>query len=96
MPPLASRFVHQTLRHIVPGARGIAADAHYAAREMIREVRLAGGESLKVPGVVPKLSATPGGFEGGGPALGQHTDEVLHELGYDDAAIARLRAARVV
>jgi formyl-CoA transferase len=76
--------------------RDIAADTHYAAREMIREVRLAGGDSLKVPGVVPKLSVTPGGFEGGGPALGQHTDEVLHELGYDDAAIARLRAARVV
>jgi formyl-CoA transferase len=49
-----------------------------------------------VPGVVPKLSATPGGFEGGGPALGQHTDEVLRELGYDDARIAALRAARVI
>jgi formyl-CoA transferase len=74
----------------------IAADPHYAAREMIRRVRLGDGSMLRVPGIVPKLSATPGGFEGGGPALGQHTDEVLRELGYDDAAIARLRVARVI
>ena len=76
--------------------RDIAADAHYAAREMIREVRLGGGDTLRVPGVVPKLSATPGGFDGGGPSLGEHTGEVLRELGYDDAAIARLRDAHVI
>jgi crotonobetainyl-CoA:carnitine CoA-transferase CaiB-like acyl-CoA transferase len=74
----------------------IAADPHYAAREMIRQVRLSDGATLKVPGVVPKLSATPGDFAGGGPALGEHTDAVLRELGYDDAAIADLRARRVV
>jgi crotonobetainyl-CoA:carnitine CoA-transferase CaiB-like acyl-CoA transferase len=74
----------------------IAADPHYAAREMIRRIRTGDGAMLRVPGVVPKLSATPGGFEGGGPALGQHTDEVLRELGYDAGAIARLREARVI
>ena len=40
----------------------IAADPHFAAREMIREIALADGSMLKVPGIVPKLSATPGGF----------------------------------
>ena len=69
----------------------IVADPHYAAREMIRQIRLPDGATLKVPGVVPKLSATPGDFDGGGPTLGQHTDEVLAELGYDAAAIADLR-----
>jgi len=74
----------------------IAADPHYAAREMIRQIRLADGATLKVPGVVPKLSATPGDFDGGGPALGEHTDAVLGELGYDATAIADLRRRGVI
>ena len=76
--------------------RDIVGDAHYAARAMIREISLADGCRLKVPGVVPKLSDTPGDFEGGGPDLGQHTDEVLRSLGYDDAALADLRSRGVI
>ena len=71
--------------------RDIVADAHYAARAMIREITLADGSRLKVPGVVPKLSDTPGDFDDGGPKLGEHTAEVLRSLGYDDAALADLR-----
>jgi len=74
----------------------IVADPHYAARAMIRQIRMADGGTLKVPGVVPKLSVTPGDFDGGGPALGEHTDEVLAELGYDAAAIADLRRRGVI
>jgi crotonobetainyl-CoA:carnitine CoA-transferase CaiB-like acyl-CoA transferase len=76
--------------------RDIVADAQYRASEMIRDIRLADGSALKVPGVVPKLSATPGGFDGGGPALGEHTDEILREIDYDAATIAALRARGVV
>jgi crotonobetainyl-CoA:carnitine CoA-transferase CaiB-like acyl-CoA transferase len=75
--------------------RDIVADAHYQAREMIRTVATPSGR-LKVPGVVPRLGTTPGRIDGGGPVLGQHTDEVLRELGYDDAHIGALRARRVI
>ncbi len=60
----------------------IAADAHYRAREMIREFRLTDGKSLKLPGVVPKLSETPGETKWLGPALGEHTSAILGALGY--------------
>jgi Predicted acyl-CoA transferases/carnitine dehydratase len=75
--------------------RDIVADAQYQARGMIREIRTRGG-TLKVPGVVPRLSATPGDFAGGGPALGEHTDEVLRELGFDRARIDDLRARGII
>jgi len=74
----------------------IAADPHFAAREMIREITLRDGSNLKVPGIVPKLSATPGGFTRGGPALGEHTDAVLRSLGFSDERISTLRAAGTV
>jgi formyl-CoA transferase len=74
----------------------IVRDAQYAARQTIREIGLADGSTLKVPAVVPKLSDTPGGFAGGGPRLGEHTDAVLRELGFDTDGIAALRAAKVV
>ena len=74
----------------------IATDPHYAARDMIRRIVLPDGGTLAVPGVVPKLSATPGTVAGGGPRLGEHTDAVLREIGYDDAAIAALRTAGVI
>ena len=50
----------------------IAGDPHYQAREMILDTVTADGQSLKVPGIVPKLSATPGRIVGPAPRLGQH------------------------
>ncbi|HMH19688.1 MAG TPA: CoA transferase [Burkholderiales bacterium] len=69
----------------------IARDAQYLARDMIREVRLKDGTPLKVPGITPKLSATPGDIEWVGPELGEHTDAVLGANGYSAAEIASLR-----
>jgi formyl-CoA transferase len=74
----------------------IAKDPQYQAREMIREVMLPDGERLKVPGIVPKLTGTPGDIDAPGPALGEHTDAVLRELGYSDGEIATLRAQGIV
>ena len=69
----------------------IVADPHYQAREMILPTALPGGTAVKMPGIVPKLSETPGEVRWSGPALGAHTDAVLADLGYDAAAIAALR-----
>jgi succinyl-CoA---D-citramalate CoA-transferase len=74
----------------------IASDAQYLARDMIRQVRLADGTPLRVPGVVPKLSETPGDIDWVGPALGEHTDAVLAAHGYGRAEIAGLRARKAV
>ncbi|HET7763588.1 MAG TPA: CoA transferase [Burkholderiales bacterium] len=74
----------------------IAADAHYLARDMIRQVRLGDGTALRVPGVVPKLSETPGDIDWVGPALGEHTEAVLAAHGYAGAEIADLRARKAV
>jgi formyl-CoA transferase len=74
----------------------IARDAQYLARDMIREIRLPDDTRLKVPGVVPKLSGTPGDIGAIGPRLGEHTDAVLGALGYAKADIARLRERKVI
>ncbi len=77
-------------------AADIAADPHFAARGMIQEIVAGDGEPLKVPGIVPRLSATPGAIRSPAPKLGEHTEQVLRELGYDGSAIARLREARII
>ena len=77
-------------------AADIVADPQYLAREMIRQVILPDGTALKLPGIVPKLSDTPGAMEWVGPRLGEHTDEVLRGIGYSDEDIARLRAAGTI
>jgi crotonobetainyl-CoA:carnitine CoA-transferase CaiB-like acyl-CoA transferase len=74
----------------------IVADPHYQAREMILDAELPGGASVKMPGIVPKLSDTPGSVNWQGPSLGQHTDSVLGELGMTAADIAQLKASGVV
>ena len=74
----------------------IVNDPQYIARDMIRTVKLDDGMALKVPGIVPKLSETPGDIDAPGPALGQHTDELLRGLGYDPARIAALKESGVI
>ncbi|MBF8778629.1 CaiB/BaiF CoA transferase family protein [Pseudomonas fulva] len=77
-------------------AADIVADPHYQAREMILDTRLPDGTEVKMPGIVPKLSATPGQVSWQGPALGQHTDDVLRDLGFSDQDIQRFKAEGVV
>jgi formyl-CoA transferase len=74
----------------------IARDAHYAARGMIEKARLEGGDEVLLPGIVPKLSRTPGKTRWTGPRLGEHTAEVLRELGYDEERQGALRKRGVL
>jgi len=62
-------------------AADIANDPHYQARDMILEASLPDGSTVQVPGIVPKLSQTPGQVTRPAPELGQHTSEVLDSLG---------------
>lgn len=74
----------------------IASDPHYAARGMLQQITLADGSTLKVPGVVPKLSVTPGQHRRNAPDLGQDTDEILKEMGLSADQIQKLKAAGMV
>ena len=77
-------------------AADIAADPHFAARGMLQEVVANDGEKLKVPGIIPKLSATPGVLPGPAPRLGEHTDDVLQGLGYSSEQLSELRKNRII
>jgi formyl-CoA transferase len=70
----------------------IAADPHYQARGMLLDAQLPDGTPVQLPGIVPKLSATPGEARAPAPMLGQHTDQVLTQLGIDQATRADWRA----
>lgn len=71
--------------------RDIVADPHYNARDMILPATLPDGTQVRMPGIVPKLSATPGQVNWQGPGLGQHTDEVLATLGLSASDIDGLK-----
>ncbi|NMK47965.1 CoA transferase [Achromobacter sp. Bel] len=74
----------------------IATDPHYQARGMILDGALPDGTPIKLPGIVPKLSETPGEVRSAAPALGQDTDDVLAGLGIDEGKRADWRARGII
>ncbi len=74
----------------------IAADPHYQARGMLQALVMDDGSTLKVPGIVPKLSATPGQHRRNAPQLGQDTDQILTEMGLTTDQIQSLKARGIV
>jgi formyl-CoA transferase len=74
----------------------IAADPHYQARGMIEKIDLDDGTELSLPGIVPKLSRTPGGHRRNAPSIGQDTDAVLQEMGLKADQIQALRDKGIV
>ena len=77
-------------------AADIHQDPQYRARQMIETHPLPDGTPLDVPGIVPRLSQTPGRTRWLGPALGEHTAEVLAAIGIGDGELAALRQQGVV
>jgi len=77
-------------------AKDISEDPHYRARQMIVPQTTRDGHTLEVPGIVPKLSVTPGTIRSSAPHLGDDTDAVLQGLGLSAAQIATLRERGIV
>ena len=101
----ATRTVAQVLEQLdaasVPAGRiytvaDIAADPHYQARDMILQTVMADGSTLALPGIVPKLSRTPGSHRRNAPEIGQDTDAVLQDIGLTAAQIKTLKDKGIV
>lgn len=75
----------------------IVDDPHVIAREMLAQVEQPGMDRpVTIAGVPIKLTGTPAGVRHRAPLLGEHTDAVLRESGFDDAEITKLRQAEVI
>ena len=101
----ATRTVAQVLEQLdaasVPAGRiytvaDIAADPHYQARDMILQTAMADGSTLALPGIVPKLSRTPGSHRRNAPEIGQDTDAVLQDIGLTATQIQALKDKGIV
>ena len=95
------RVLTALARADVPGGRIYTAadiydDPHYRARGMIEPAALPDEQSIDLPGIVPRLSETPGETRWIGPTLGQHVEEVLAEIGISGEALEQLRAEGIV
>ncbi|MBV8754972.1 MAG: CoA transferase [Hyphomicrobiales bacterium] len=69
-------------------------DAHFRARAIIVDAQDKDLGVIPMHNIVPRLSATPGVWRRPAPTLGEHTDQILEEAGYDRAGIATLRACK--
>jgi formyl-CoA transferase len=77
-------------------AKDIYEDPHYRARDMILNQHTRDGDDIAVPGIVPKLSGTPGTIRSSAPHLGDDTDSVLQQMGLSPDNIRALREKGIV
>lgn len=77
--------------------KDIVEDKHVNSREMIKTVEIEDLGTVKLPGIVPKLSETPGDMDWIGPKLGYHNEEILHDLlKYTEDQIKELKEQEVI
>lgn len=74
----------------------VFADPQVLHREMVKELDHPKAGKVKVTGIPIKLSDTPGEVETAPPVLGQHTQEILTELGYSDKDLEKLKQEKVI
>ena len=77
-------------------AADIASDPQYRARDMLVETTAYDGEPLTQPGIVPKLSETPGAIWQRAPKLGEHTQQVLEQAGFTAEQLAGLQTRGII
>jgi formyl-CoA transferase len=77
-------------------ARDIHEDPHYRARDMILRQQTRDGYELDVPGIVPKMSGTPGMLRTPAPHLGEDTEAVLREIGVTEEQLVALKAKGII
>ncbi|WP_279588059.1 CaiB/BaiF CoA-transferase family protein [Salinibacterium sp. ZJ454] len=87
---------HDVVAGPVYSPADIVADPHIKARGNIVTVEDSSGARIPMPGVVPQLGASPGSVRWAGPALGEHSDDVLREIGIEGEELARLRGEGVI
>lgn len=72
-------------------------DQHFQERELFEEVDVDGLGKLKIPGIVPKFSKTPGKTEWVGPKLGEHNEQIYKDmLQYTDEKMKQLKDENVI
>jgi crotonobetainyl-CoA:carnitine CoA-transferase CaiB-like acyl-CoA transferase len=73
------------------------ADPQFAAREAIIELRDTVLGDIKMQGIFPRLSGTPGAVRAPAPTLGQHNEEILcGRLGLTEARYGELRRRNII
>jgi formyl-CoA transferase len=77
-------------------AADIAHDPHFIARQMILNQVSSDGDHVLVPGIVPKLSRTPGNIHRASPNIGQDNEQVLKEIGLSEEQISAMYARGII
>jgi formyl-CoA transferase len=77
-------------------AADIAMDPHFRAREMIISQKQSDGSELLVPGIVPKLSRTPGQLKRTAPDIGQDNEDIFKQIGLTESQIQALYSSGVI
>ncbi len=74
----------------------VISDPQVIHRNMLVQIQHPTAGIIKVPGIPVKLSKTPGEIKTPPPKLGQHTKEILQEIGYSEEEIEEFQASNVI